>query len=159
MKKLLILLFSILISFNSYGEVELDFSSDTFCDQSPRIQVRDGLFYLPNQEKPYSGENLCVYLSNGQYHSQGKIKDGLRDGTWTYWNENGQKKSVATYKDNQIERQKNYQNGALINETQYKYYEKLRKIPLYKHMFDLFGHLNLLQPNQQSYLHEGSLYL
>ena len=110
-------------TYNSYGEVELDFSSETFCVESPKAQVRNGLFYLPNQQKPYSGENLCVYLSNGQYYSQGKIKDGLRDGTWTYWNENGQKKSVATYKDNQIERQKNYQNGALINETQYTYYE------------------------------------
>jgi hypothetical protein len=63
MKKLLILLFSLLISFNSYGEAELDLSSDTFCDQS---QVRDGLFYLPNTEKPYSGKNICVYLLNGQ---------------------------------------------------------------------------------------------
>ena len=123
MKKLLILLFLILISVNSYGEVELDFSSDTFCDQSPKVQVRNNLYYLPNTEKPYSGENLCVYLSNSQYYSQGKIKNGLRDGTWTYWNENGQTRSVATYKDNQIERQKNYQNGALINETQYRYYE------------------------------------
>ncbi len=81
MKKLLLLLFSILISFNSYGEVELDFSLDTFCDQSPKVQVRDGLFYLPNQQKPYSGENLCVYLSNGQYYSQGEMKKGLRHGT------------------------------------------------------------------------------
>ena len=66
MKKLLILLFSILISFNSYGEVELDFSSDTFCEESPKVQVRNNLYYLPNTEKPYSGKNLCVYLSNGQ---------------------------------------------------------------------------------------------
>ena len=93
MKKLLILLFSILLSFNSYGEeVELDFSSDTFCDMSPRVQVRDGLFFLPNQQKPYSGENLCVYLSNGQYYSQGEIKNGLSEGAWSFWYENGQKK-------------------------------------------------------------------
>jgi hypothetical protein len=45
MKKLLILLFSILISFNSYSEVELDFSLGTFCDQSPKVQVRDCLFF------------------------------------------------------------------------------------------------------------------
>jgi hypothetical protein len=71
MKKLLVLLLSLLISFTSYGEEEeLDFSLDTFCDQSPKAQVRNGLFYLPNQEEPYSGENLCVYLSNGQYYSR-----------------------------------------------------------------------------------------
>ena len=99
MKKLLTLLFSILISFNSYGEVELDFSLDTFCDQSPKVQVRGNLFYLPNQQKPYSGENLCVYLSNGQYYSQGEMKKGLRHGTWTFWYENGQKKEERNYKE------------------------------------------------------------
>ena len=98
MKKLLILLFSLLISFNSYGEVELDFSSDTFCDQSPKAQVRDGLFYLPNQQKPYSGENLCVYLSNGQYYSRGEIKKGMREGKWEYWHENGQIEAEENYK-------------------------------------------------------------
>jgi len=91
MKKLLILLFSLLISFNSYSEeVILDFSSDTFCVLSPKVQIRNGLFYLPNTEKPYSGENICVYLSNGQYYSRGRIKNGRNDGTWSYWNENGQ---------------------------------------------------------------------
>ncbi len=110
MKKLLILLFSILISFNSYG-VKLDFSSNTFCDQSPKAQVRGNLFYLPNQQKPYSGENICVYLSNGQYHSQGKIKNGLRNGIWTFWSENGQ-----------IDFGENYKDGNLIGETTYYYY-------------------------------------
>ena len=100
MKKLLTLLFSILISFNSYGEeVELDFSSDTFCDKSPKAQLRVNLFYLPNQQKPYSGENLCVYSSNGQFYSQGKIKKGLRDGVWSLWHENGQIKEEINYKD------------------------------------------------------------
>jgi antitoxin component YwqK of YwqJK toxin-antitoxin module len=112
MKKLLPLLFSLLLSFSSYGEVELDFSSDTFCDQSPKAQLRNGLFYLPNQEKPYSGENLCVYLSNGQYFSQGKIDDGIRTGDWTYWKENGQKKEVAYYK-----------NGEIVAGTEYAYHE------------------------------------
>ena len=103
MKKLLLLLFSLLLSFNSYGkEVELDFSSDTFCDKSPKAQLREDdekgyLFYLPNQEKPYSGENLCVYLSNGQYYSRGEIKNGLREGKWEYWHENGQKKEERNY--------------------------------------------------------------
>jgi len=103
MKKLLLLLFSLILSFNSYGkEVELDFSSDTFCDKSPKAQLREDdekgyLFYLPNQEKPYSGENLCVYLSNGQYYSRGEIKNGLREGKWEYWHENGQKKEERNY--------------------------------------------------------------
>ena len=84
---------------NSEEKVELDFSSGTFCDKSPKAQVRNGLFYLPNQEEPYSGENLCVYLSNGQYYSKGEIKNGLRTSKWTYWKENGQREKVEYYKD------------------------------------------------------------
>jgi len=99
MKKLLILLFSILLSFNSYGEEELDFSLDTFCNKSPKAQLRNGLFFLPNQKKPYSGENVCIYLSNGQYFSQGKIKNGLKTGKWSYWFENGEEKLTRNYKD------------------------------------------------------------
>ena len=102
MKKLLISLISILISVNSYAKVELNFSSDTFCELSPKVQVRNNLYYLPNQTKPYSGANLCIYLSNGQYHNKGKMKNGLRDGVWSFWHENGQ-----------IEQKINYKNGAL----------------------------------------------
>ena len=112
MKKLLILLFTLLISLNSYGVPEFDFSSDTFCVWSPKVQVRDGLFYLPNQQKPYSGENLCVYLSNGQYYSQGEIIKGLRDGKWTEWHENGQK-----------EWEENFKDGDLVKRTQFLYYD------------------------------------
>ena len=125
MKKLLILLFSLLITscIDNVDPERLDFSSDTFCEKSPKVEVRDGLFYLLNQQEPYSGENICVYKSNGQYYIQGVIKKGLRygkqtkwyengqigeegnfidgkeDGKMTEWDENGQINSVANYKD------------------------------------------------------------
>jgi len=99
MKKLLLLLFSLMLSFNSYGKGELDFSSADFCYKSSKTQLRQGLYYLPNQEKPYSGENLCTYLSNGQYHSQGYIARGLQEGTWNYWYENGEKKPDILFDD------------------------------------------------------------
>jgi antitoxin component YwqK of YwqJK toxin-antitoxin module len=98
---------------------------DTFCDQSPKVQVRDGLFYLPNTEKPYSGENICVYLSNGQYYSQGEMKKGLRHGTWTFWYENGQKWYEGNYKEG-IEIGEGgsiitrYENGQIKSEENYK---------------------------------------
>lgn len=112
MKKILIFL-TLLLSFNSYGEEkELDFSSDIFCDKSPKAQVRNGLFYLPNQEEPYSGENICVYLSNGQYSSKGEIKDGLRHGSWSYWKENGQNLNDKLFFEDEV-----------ISETKYEYYE------------------------------------
>jgi len=96
MKKLLILLFSILIASCADYDIEidsditelgggtfkdnsiLDFSSDAFCEESPKVEERNGLFYLLNQQEPYSGENICVYLINGQYYLQGVIKKGLR---------------------------------------------------------------------------------
>jgi antitoxin component YwqK of YwqJK toxin-antitoxin module len=86
-----------MLSFNSYGKDELDFSSDNFCDQSPKVQVRKGLFYLPNQDKPFTGENLCIYSLNGQYQSKGMIAKGLKEGTWNYWHENGDKKPDIYY--------------------------------------------------------------
>jgi antitoxin component YwqK of YwqJK toxin-antitoxin module len=87
-------------NFEHLDDSELDFSSDIFCDESPRAQLRNGLLYLPNTEEPYSGENICIYLKNGQYHNLGNIKDGLRDGQWTYWYENGQKAMEVNYGNN-----------------------------------------------------------
>ena len=78
---------------------KLDFAIKSFCDHSPKIQRRDGLFYLPNQEEPFSGKNLCVYKKNGQYFSKGAIKRGLKDGEWITWHENGQKRGITNYID------------------------------------------------------------
>jgi len=93
MKKLLTLLFSLLISFNSYGGL----FDKTVCVETETME-RGGLIYLPNKTKPFSGKNLCEYPS-GQYKSQGKIKKGVKDGKWTYWFENGEIKPVSEYKD------------------------------------------------------------
>ena len=77
---------------------QLSFSSDAFCDHSPNIKVSNGLFYFQNQEKPYSGKNLCSY-KNGNQYSQGDINKGLRVGTWIYSYQNGKKKSEIQYVD------------------------------------------------------------
>ena len=42
--------------------LDLDFwSSESFCYKSPKVQTRNGVFYLPNQQEPFTEENLCVY--------------------------------------------------------------------------------------------------
>ena len=121
MKKLLILLFSILIASCIDTDIDtdttiledyskLDFSSDAFCEESPKVEVRDGLFYLLNQQEPYSGENICVYESNGQYYLQGVIKKGLRYGKETRWHENGQKWEEGNYKDGKRDGKWTYEN-------------------------------------------------
>jgi len=104
MKKLLILLFSILISFNSYGLFH-----ETVCVETD-AQYRNQLYYLPNMTKPFSGKNLCEY-ENGQYKSEGKVKKGNKDGKWIFWNVNGQ-----------IEKEEHYKDGKSVGETKYDYY-------------------------------------
>ena len=73
MKKLLILLFSTLISFNSYGGL----FDKTVCVETDS-QLRDGVIYLPNKTKSFSGISLCKYV-NGHKKSKGKIKDGKKN--------------------------------------------------------------------------------
>ncbi|MFT4593200.1 MAG: hypothetical protein ACI9JK_000906 [Phycisphaerales bacterium] len=59
-------------------------------------QNRNSLVYLPNQQEPFTGNNLCEY-ENGQTKIEGKFKDGKKDGKWTEWYENGQIKSEVNY--------------------------------------------------------------
>ena len=73
MKRLLILLFSILISFNSYGLFH-----KTVCVDKD-AQIRNDLYYLPNETKPFSGKDLCKY-ENGQIKQEANYKDGKLDG-------------------------------------------------------------------------------
>jgi len=110
MKKLLILLFSILLSFNSYGGL----FDKTVCVETETVE-RGGLIYLPNKTKPFSGKNLCEYDS-GQYKSQGKYKNGKRKDVWTEWEKNGQILTEEKYKD-----------GNLIITTYFFYYKNGQK--------------------------------
>ena len=101
MKKLLTLLFSILISYNSYGLFGL--FEDTVCVDTDAEMRKDECWlcwYLPNETEPFTGNNLC-FFENGQKRSEGKIIDGQRnvDGKSTVWWENGHLRSKATFKD------------------------------------------------------------
>ena len=105
MKKLLTLLL-LSTSLSAFADDHLESLVDGFCYESPKTQVRNGLFFLPNQTLPYSGENICVYPKNGQYHSQGEIRDGKVVGKWTFWYENGQKISEGIFTDDDISKTK-----------------------------------------------------
>ena len=95
MKKLLLLLFSILIS--SPTRFVDSLFEKTICVETD-AQKRYGVIYLPNKTKPFTGENLCKY-ENGQKSVEGKIKDGERNGKWTWWYESGEIEIEATFKD------------------------------------------------------------
>ena len=83
MKKLLLLFLS--ISFSTFADDHIDSLFDGFCYESPKVQVRNSQFFLPNQALPFTGDNLCVYSKNGQYHSQGEITKGKQESWWTWW--------------------------------------------------------------------------
>ena len=139
MKKLLLLLFSLMISFNSYGEIgcsEKD-DSENLIESTIYLQKNGYFFYLPSQSNPYSGENLCIYKdSSGQYFLKGKIKNGKRHGKSTSWYENGQKqleenflegllngKSTKWLENGQIVLEESFKEGKQISETRYTYYD------------------------------------
>lgn len=85
-----------------------------------QLQDRNGLYYLVNDDKPFSGQVVSYvagkvefegeienglkegtwtyYYGSGQKKMQGAFSDGLKEGTWNYWKENGQPEVVEIYK-------------------------------------------------------------
>ena len=51
-----------------------------------------------DDEKPYTGRVFDLYKSNGNKKLEGRYKDGLRNGKWSWWNEDNKMDSSGTYK-------------------------------------------------------------
>ena len=121
MKKLLILLLSIVIS-SCVDPQDLDFSLSIFCAESPKIKGKDGLFYLPNEELPYSGDNICIYKGSGGYAIQGEIKNGVKYGVETSWYKNGQIMKKGNFIDGKEDGKMTLWNedGTISSEVIYK---------------------------------------
>ena len=94
MKKLPLLLLLFFLSIHS----SLVYAKSEQCIGSLHVQDRSGVVYLPNHEKPYTGEYYCAYPTNGQYKTKGSYLKGKKHGTWTSWYENGQKQAQFTFK-------------------------------------------------------------
>lgn len=60
-----------------------------------QLQDRNGLYYLANSDKPFSGE--VVSYVNGRVEFEGDLKDGLREGKWIFYYPSGQKKMEGAY--------------------------------------------------------------
>ena len=97
------------------------------------LNKRDGVFYTKDTNKPYSGQVFSLY-KDGKNKGEGSLKDGEKDGLWTYWYESGQKESERTYKDGekdglsigwyengQKELEITYKNGKLISRKDWNY--------------------------------------
>ena len=109
MKKLFILLFSILISFNSYGETESDYYSngqikteatykDGKLDGKSHMWHENGQKWEEGNYKDDKEDGKWTgWYANGQKLYEGNFKDGEYDGIWTEWDENGHIKAKATF--------------------------------------------------------------
>jgi uncharacterized protein len=62
-----------------------------------QLQDRNGLYYLVNKDKPFSGD-VISYIG-GKVEFEGKIENGLKTGVWTYYYPTGQKKTQGSYTD------------------------------------------------------------
>ena len=85
-----------------------------------QLQDRGGLFYLANDQEPFTGDVVSYqagkpvmeghmknglrdglwvfYYTSGQKQAEGYYKDGLKEGTWNYWLENGEQDVTEMYK-------------------------------------------------------------
>jgi antitoxin component YwqK of YwqJK toxin-antitoxin module len=85
-----------------------------------QLQDRNGMFYLVNSEKPFTGDVVSYqagklefqgkfqkglresvwtsFYPNGQKKTEGNYKEGVKEGTWTYWKDNGTQEGTETYK-------------------------------------------------------------
>lgn len=61
-------------------------------------QIRKGIVYTVNEDKPFSGKVVGKY-SNGKDKLVEKFKDGKFDGEQIYYYDNGQVKEKSSYKD------------------------------------------------------------
>jgi antitoxin component YwqK of YwqJK toxin-antitoxin module len=73
--------------------------SETVTTVTEVIEYHSSKDWSPKKIRVYdiSGDKIVLtykeieFYRNGQKKSEGAFKDGLQDGIWTYWDENGQK--------------------------------------------------------------------
>ena len=85
------------------------------------------LMYAPNEDKPFTGRAVLLYEDwdedgDAQMKIEGNLKNGLVDGQWTEWYENGQKKGKGGFKDGKKQgpRVGWHENGQMMSEEEYK---------------------------------------
>jgi microcin C transport system permease protein len=79
--------------------------SDTM--QSIQLEQRDGLYYAPGQDEPFSGRARRDYVDTpGVKHSDLRLRKGLPDGEWLGYAKNGGLALSAQYKAGKKERER-----------------------------------------------------
>lgn len=112
MKKLLLLIFSIILLSSCYDkEREIDIS---------KKQERNGIVYIINESKPYYGKILRKY-DNGQILLLMSYKNGKLDGKYVHFYRNGQIYIDSEYKDGKLNGsyKKYHYTGQIVLEINY----------------------------------------
>ena len=78
------------------------------------LQVRQGIIYLPNEQKPFTGKSETHY-PNGQIAVSNQWRNGVPHGKQAEWYENGSKKLESTYADGELKSHREWDEaGELI---------------------------------------------
>lgn len=98
----------------------LSCSSETITEES-LIKKNDGLKYIKNAEKPYTGPVNGVNI-NGDYYT-GNYRHGVRHGDWKSFHHNGLEKIVSYYSNGSLNGSFliYHENGSKSVVTNYKY--------------------------------------
>jgi len=87
------------------------------------LEERDGLMFEPNSEKPFTGKYV-IYWNDGDEQKKEAInyKNGVLDGLYTKWYENGQKSLEANFKNGKLDGLETiwYENGQKKYELNWK---------------------------------------
>lgn len=89
MKWNIAILFIIIFNFSSYAQKTVKYED---------LDEINGIFYEKGLKTPFNGKCITTYPS-GKLGMGGYIKDGLRDGEWIWFYENGNKKRFCIYKN------------------------------------------------------------
>ena len=65
----IILFMSLFFVSTIFAEELIATNSDSVCYESSEFELREALIYRLNQEKPYTGESICIFLSNNLHSS------------------------------------------------------------------------------------------
>tara|TARA_B100000941_G_scaffold144266_1_gene102357 strand:+ start:4181 stop:4585 length:405 start_codon:yes stop_codon:yes gene_type:complete len=76
-------------------------NSKTICDDLDG-KKRNGVLFLKETNKPYTGRSLCIWDINNTVWYEGKYRDGLKDGLWTFYNIDSTKKSEINYQNGKM---------------------------------------------------------
>ena len=111
-KTLLIITAFLFITSTAFPQAKMDMNN---------LMDRGGLLYAPNKEKPFSGSVFALY-DNGQKKLNGRYRNGIKNGKWTWLNEDGGLDSTGSYKNGLMHGQWEFyfSNGKLKGKGQYR---------------------------------------